>query len=294
MIFKLGLLILNDTKIQVLLGIFVVLTIIKIIIKVFKINFKFISYYNFIWIFFGALVVADLFSFRIACWILGFLSFFTLREYFSLVDLRIQDRYSVIAAYLSIPFMMYFIHTDWYNMFIITIPVYSFLLIPFFISLGGKDPKGAINSIGLIDFGLFFFVFCMGHIAYLAFFSTWKAAMLIFNVVICDIVCLILKSKKNNNWKARLLQFIIPIPFTIGLTILISPWTKIPYIHSFVLGILIPAIVVIGHQTIEYVMPDLGIRENDLKPGKGLLIDNIKAILFTAPGIFHYIRYFLT
>ena len=68
--------------------------------------------------------------------------------------------------------MIRFIQIDWYGMFIISIPVYAFLVIPFLIALGGKQTEGTVFSIGAIDFGLFLLVYCIGHIGYLAFFST--------------------------------------------------------------------------------------------------------------------------
>lgn len=209
------------------------------------------------------------------------------------MDLRIQDRIGILVAYLSIPFMMYLIIIDWYNMFIISIPVYSFLVIPFLISISGKDTDGAIYSIGTIDFGLFLFVFCLGHLAYLSFFSTWMAAMLILNVAICDIIFLFLKDKIAYKRKLLLLRFLIPIPLTISLSILLSSWTGIPLNHSIILGLMIPALVVIGYHTVRYFEVDLGIVEDETKPGRGLMIDNAKSLLYAAPIVFHYIRYFL-
>ena len=216
-----------------------------------------------------------------------------LREYFSLVDLRLQDRIGILAAYFSIPFMMHYVHTDWYNMFIITIPVYSFLVIPFLISIAGKETEGAIYAIGTIDFGLFIFVYCIGHLAYLCFFSTWMAGMLLLNIAICDITSFYIEDKMNTLWKKVIVKYLIPTPITITLTLLLSNWTGIPQIHSIILGSMIPVLVLIGNHTITYFESDLGIVKDSLRPGRGLLIDNIKSVLYTAPVVLHYIRYFL-
>ena len=74
----------------------------------------------------------------------------------------------MVAAYLAIPFMFWFIQTDWYGMFIISIPVYAFLVIPIAITVGGRDAEGSVLSIGALDLGLFLLVYCIGHIGYLA------------------------------------------------------------------------------------------------------------------------------
>ena len=283
----------QNTPLLTMIGIFILLSLIVIIIIFSKKQYPHSSYFNYIWVFFFILLIADLFSFYLATWGWGILSFLTLREYFSLVDLRLQDRLGVLASYLSIPFMMHFIHTDWYNMFIITIPVYSFLVIPFLISISGKESDGAIYSIGIIDFGLFLFVYCIGHLAYLSYHSSWIAAMLILNIAICDAFSFIIDKKNFTTWLKYIFKYLLPAPLTIILTFILSDWTGIPEIHSIILGLMIPALVLIGNHTIIYFESDLGIEKNNMKPGRGLIIDNIKSILYTAPIVLHYIRYFI-
>jgi phosphatidate cytidylyltransferase len=284
---------LHNTSSLVLLGLLLILTIASIIkLSTGKRIFTG-SYVYYIWILLLILVIGDLFPFRAATWGFGILSFYVLREYFSLVDLRAQDRLGILASYFSIPFMMHFVHADWYNMFIITIPVYSFLLIPFLISITGKETEGAIYSIGTIDFGLFLFVYCIGHLAYLAFFSIWMAAMLVLNIFICDLVCFFIEKRTFTFWKKLLLKYFITVPFTCLLTYVLSDWTTIPLLHSIILGLMIPAIVLIGNHTIQYFYTDLGIMKEKMKPGRGMIIDNIKSILYAAPVVLHYIRYFI-
>ena len=161
----------------VLYAILLILTIPLFIKRFTRRLFPLDSYLQYLWAFFLILTIAELVSFAVAVWILAVMCFVSLREYFSLVDIRRQDRWGILGAFISIPFMIYFIQIDWYGMFIISIPVYAFLLIPFLVTLGGKQADGTIYSIGAINFGLFLFVYCFGHIGYLALFSTWKAGM---------------------------------------------------------------------------------------------------------------------
>jgi len=284
---------LNNIPLLTMLCIVVVLLMAIIIRRIFKWRSTISHYLDYILIFFLLLVIGDLWSFYVASWGWGILSFMILREYFSLVDLRPQDRLGVLGAYLSIPFMMHYIHKDVYNMFIITIPVYSFLLIPFLISINRKRPKGAIYSIGTIDFGLFLFVYCLGHLAYLSFYSTWMAGMVVLNIIICDSVAYIVNRKINIRWRRMVLKYLIAAPLTILLSVLLSEWTGIPLNHSIILGSMIPALVIIGNHTIIYFERDLGIMQENIRPGRGLIIDNVKSILYAAPVVFHYIRYFL-
>jgi len=243
--------------------------------------------------FFVAFVSAEFFSFRAANWVVAIISFLALREYFSMVDVRLQDRLGIGGAYVSIPFMFHFVTIDWYGMFIISIPVYSFLGVALLVSLGGREKDGTVFSIGAISFGLFLFVYCMGHVSYLMYYSVWMAAMLILDVAVCDGVSCLLPDRGWPFWARFLARYFLPLPLTVLLTYLLSPWTGIPVWHSLVLGALIPLLVMMGRQTGEYVEADLGVAEETLSPGRGQILDNLKSLLFTAPVVFHYIRYYL-
>ncbi|GAG82783.1 unnamed protein product, partial [marine sediment metagenome] len=49
--------------------------------------------------------------------------------------------------------MIYLIQIDWYGMFIISIPVYAYLVTAFLATVGGDEREGTVFSIGMINFG---------------------------------------------------------------------------------------------------------------------------------------------
>jgi phosphatidate cytidylyltransferase len=275
-------------------GILAVLTLVVVLERVTRIRFPIDRYFRYVWAFFLVFGVAELVSLEVAVWILAILCFLALREYMTLVDIRLQDRWGVVGAYLSIPFMTYYMQIDWYGMFIISIPVYAFLGIPFLVTLGGKETKGTVFSIGAIDFGLFLLVYCVGHIGYLARFSTWKAAFLVLAVTLADHVACFVPAPKRGNWSRALIRYSIAAPLTVLLAWALSDWTGIPLDHSIILGLLIPALVCIGRHTMAHVEVDLGIDRENLRPGSGQIIDSLKSFMYAAPVVFHYVRYFLT
>jgi phosphatidate cytidylyltransferase len=239
-----------------------------------------------LWVFFLAITLAEWVSFTLSLWLFAFLSFCALREYLSLVDIRLEDRWGILVSYCSIPFMFYLIHIEWYGFFIIAIPVYAFLLVPFFVALGGRS-QGIMFSVGVLDFGLFFFVFCVGHIGYLLFYS---ARITLLMVVAVTLAGWIHKTLGARPLKIKLpVQLAAVIPLCIGLT----SWTAIPAGHSAMLGILIPESVCLGRFTLRELEQDLGIRAERLQPGRGRTIEGIKSYLYTAPIVFHYLRWFL-
>jgi phosphatidate cytidylyltransferase len=182
--------------------------------------------------------------------------------------------------------MFYLIQINWYGFFIIAIPVYAFLVMPFFVALGNRY-RGIVFSVGALDFGLFFYVFCMGHICYLIFFSERMAMVMILAVTIADFLFRYLGRKSY--WLRCLLQILFIIPFLL----IVSEWAGIGLEHCVGLGILIPVLSCIGQFTLKEIEQDLGIWADRLQPGRGRTIEALKCYLFTAPVVFHYLRWFL-
>ena len=200
---------------------------------------------------------------------------------------------ALVGAYLSIPFMYYFIQTEWYGMFIVSIPVYAFLAIPILVVWGGRESEGTVFSIGAIDFGLFLFVFCIGHVGYLLSYSVWMAALLILNVLVCDLAICLVRNRIEHPAAKILLSCLAPVPIVLALSLALSPWTGIPPVHSIILALMIPVLVQMGHHAGRFVEADLGIQEDLLVPGRGQILDNLQSLFYAAPVMFHYIRYFL-
>lgn len=277
----------------VLAGICAILTVYRIVRTVVKKRFPFDSYLCYTWLFFLCFTAIELISIQVGIWVLAVICFSALREYFSLIDIRLQDRVAILGAYLSIPFMIYFIQVSWYGMFIISIPVYAFLAIPLLVTLGGNETQGTVFSIGAIEFGLFAFVFCLGHLGYVASFSTWIAALIVINVLVCDTVSYIVGPKTRSLLGNYIARFLAPLPITIAISIILSGWTEIPMLHSVILACMIPILVILGHRAGDFVGADLRIEEDLLIAGRGQILNNLKALLLVAPVTFHYIYYFL-
>jgi phosphatidate cytidylyltransferase len=256
-------------------------------------RFLFDSYLSYTWLFFFAFVFAELISYQTSVWILALISFWAIREYFSLINIRLQDRLALVGAYLAIPFMYYFIQTEWYGMFIVSIPVYAFLAVPILVAWGGKESEGTVFSIGAIDFGLFLFVFCIGHVGYLLSYSVWMAALLILNVMVCDLANFVARHRLERAAVRTVVCWLAPVPLVLVLSLALSPWTEIPPVHSAILALMTPVLVQMGHHVGRFVETDLGIQEDLLVPGRGQILDNLQSLFYAAPVTFHYIRYFL-
>lgn len=276
-----------------LIAVFGLLSVARIYRALGRKRFRFDSYLGYTWLFFLTFVIAELISYSVSVWVLALISFWAFREYVSLINIRLQDRLALVGAYLSIPFMYYFIQTEWYGMFIVSIPVYAFLAIPILVAWGGKESEGTVFSIGAIDFGLFLFVFCIGHVGYLVSYSVWMAALLILNVLVCDLAVCLVRHRTGRAAITILFPWLAPVPIVVALSLALSPWTGIPPIHSIILALMTPVLVQMGHHAGRFVEADLGIQEDLLVPGRGQILDNLQSLFYAAPVMFHYIRYFL-
>lgn len=236
----------------------------------------------------AALALARWLSPPAAVWLTALIAFAGLREYLSLADLRPEDRWAMLAAYLAIPLQFQLVVSDWYGFFIVAVPVYTFVLVPFLVALGARDPRGSVFSIGAIDFGLFLFVYCLGHFAYLARFSIGLALFLVLGVALVDL----LERAVRRGGGGALLTYLAAVPPGFLLAAILGTPAGLPRLHQLGLAILLPLLVLMGNFTLRRVEVDLGIDPEQLEPGRGRIIDGLRAQLFAAPVVFHYLRYF--
>ena len=97
---------------------------------------------------------------------IGFLSFAALREFYSVIQLRKSDRAGMLWCYLAIPIQYSLAYMGWYELFIIFIPVFMFIWIPFVLVLSGET-KMIMTSMAGLPTSIMLCVFGLSHMAYL-------------------------------------------------------------------------------------------------------------------------------
>jgi len=231
------------------------------------------------------------------------LSFLSIKEYFTVIPSRRADRVAHFIGYLSIPLVFYFMFIDWYTMFIITIPVYVFLLLPMALSCS-KEKTGLVQSLGRISFGVLLLVHCFGHAGYLFILNPKWVITIFFLTEISDRLPAFLSSKFkweaspsqkeigiHKEWKGLLIGFIV----VCIIAYVIRDYNDWNLVHSMVIACLVFILSFMGTQVVSSVRYDLGMTgSNTLIPGHGLILDRVRALCITFPILFHYLRYFLT
>ena len=236
-------------------------------------------------------------------------SYFALKEYFALVSSQRLDRRVRLWAYFALIGQFYFTITQWYTMFLLFIPVYAFLLLPFRMILVGET-QDYLKRISTIQWGLLLTVFSFGHIAYLFNLDQSKLPMghaqglLIYVVALTQFndvaqYCwgkalgkkkIVPKISPNKTWAG----FLGGIFTTMVLSALIAPYlTPMTMMPAMLCGALIGASGFIGDVNISALKRDIGVKDSGNSiPGHGGILDRVDSLTFTAPIFFHVLSFF--
>lgn len=261
------------------------------------------------WMMLGIFTIA-LVTNRIVSFIfLGFVSFLALKEFFSIISTRRADRRVLFWAYLSIPIQFYWAAIGWFSMFIIFIPVYMFLFIPFRLLLS-QQTKGFLKSAGTIQWGLMITVFALSHMAFLLVMPSIiqipisGAGLLLYLVFLTQFNDVAQYTCGKLFGKHKIIPAISPkktwegflggVIFTsLAATLIYSLITPFSILIAIVTGLIISISGFIGDVTISAVKRDAGIKDaSSMIPGHGGILDRVDSLTFAAPLFFHYV-YFL-
>jgi phosphatidate cytidylyltransferase len=264
------------------------------------------------WIILVLISCALLFSLATGIALFAFISFLGFKEYLSLIPTRRSDRRVLFWAYLAIPIQYYLIWTRWYGLFIITVPVYFFLFLPFRALITGET-KGFLISLATIQWGLMMTVFSMGQVAYLLVLDLkvptqpWTGAgLVLFLILLTELndVAQFLWGKSFGKHKIipkispnkTVEGFIGGVCTSVVISYFLAPFlTPISVRHSIFLGIALPILGFVGDISVSAVKRDLGVKDTGaLLPGHGGILDRIDSLTYTAPIFFHFIRFFYT
>ena len=261
------------------------------------------------WIMLGIFTIAFVTNRLVSLFFLGFLSFLALKEYFSIIPTRRADRRVLFWAYLAIPIQFYWAHINWFGMFIIFIPVYMFLFIPFRLLLTQKT-EGFLKSVGTIQWGLMITVFALSHMAYLLMLSNPDLpnvsgpGLLLYLVFLTEFNDVMQYTTGKLLGKHKIIPAISPkktwegflggVFFTTLLALAVYSFlTPFDWVMALYSGLIISCAGFIGDVTISAVKRDLQVKDTgSMIPGHGGILDRIDSLTYSAPLFFHFIYYF--
>jgi phosphatidate cytidylyltransferase len=236
---------------------------------------------------------------------LGFLSFLTLREVYSLLNLREVDRSVLFFCYLSIPIQYYFAFKGFYTLFLIFIPVFMFIIVPFLLVLTGET-KDIIRSMCILPTSLMLGVFGISHLALLINFPEMNSngvsgkALLLFLIFITeanDIMQFVWgkifgkhkilpRVSPNKTWEGFIGGVISTtiIGCLMGFLTPLNTWQLIAISSSMaVFGFM-------GDAIMSAVKRDFGVKDmSSAIPGHGGILDRVDSLSTTASPFFHLV-----
>jgi phosphatidate cytidylyltransferase len=238
----------------------------------------------------------------------AWVSFLALKEFLTIVPALTEQRRGCSWVYVVVPLQYYWVAQGSYGMFLLSIPVFVFLLLPLRSLLIG-DTKGFLPAIGTLNWGLMTLVFGLSHGAYLAVLSPDRnpraggAGLVLFVVFLTQFndvaqYCwgkllgahkIIPLVSPNKTWEGLLGGVLT----TVVLAALLSGWlTPMSWPMALLAGVLIGGAGFVGDVTISALKRDLGLKDTgSLLPGHGGILDRIDSLTYTAPLFFHFIHY---
>lgn len=259
------------------------------------------------WIIIGFFIVGAMLHTTAAMFFFGFLSYLALKEYFALIPSRQTDRRVMFYAYLSIIPQYYFTSIGWYGMFIIWIPVFLFLFLPFRQVLTGET-RGFLENTSRVQWGLMMFVFGISHLAYMIALKplpgehTGGTELVLYLVFLTELNDVLQYVWGKSIGRKKIIPKVSPNKTVEGflgafasivvLAVLFSFLTPFTWIEAAIAGVIISGGGFVGDVVISMVKRDMGVKDaSNLLPGHGGILDRIDSLTYTAPLFFHYVYY---
>ena len=259
------------------------------------------------WIIIGAFILGAMLNTTVAMFFFALISYLALKEYFTLIPTRRTDRRIIFYAYLSIVFQYWFAGLQWYGMFIIWIPVYLFLLLPFRQVLIGET-QGFLENTSRVQWGLMMFVFGLSHLAYMmtlpavAGHDVAGKELVLYLVVLTELNDVLQYLWGKALGKHKIVPKVSPnktIEGFVGafvtlsaLAVVFSFLTPFTTLQALAAGMLISGAGFVGDVVISMVKRDIGVKDSGhLLPGHGGILDRVDSLTYTAPLFFHFTYY---
>lgn len=260
------------------------------------------------WIMCTLFITATIISNVITYVCIGFLSFAALREFYSVIKLRKSDRAGMLWCYLAIPVQYYLAYRGWYELFIVFIPVFMFVWIPFILVLQGET-KMIMSSMAGLPTSLMLCVFGLSHMAYLISlpeidgFSAGGKGLLLFLIFITQIndvmqfiwgkligkYKILPKISPNKTWGG----FIGGLISSVFIGYLMSFLTPLNEWQVIVVSFFIAGVGFVGDVVVSAIKRDMGVKDmGQAIPGHGGVLDRVDSLAMTTPIFFHLVYFF--
>ena len=261
------------------------------------------------WVMIALLAAALLAGWLAVTALFAVISFIALREFLSLAHMRPEDRLIVLAAYLTIPISYGFIAADIYGFYLVFMPVYVFMFLPFAMACIGQT-RNYLPTAATFHWGLMTCVYNLGFAAMLMRAPASEAlpagpAGALFLLLVAtsakDVAQYVWGKlfgrhkimptvSPNKTWEGFLGGWATTAALIWGLGPVFTP---LHGVGLATLALSLPLAGFAGDVTISAVKRDIRVKDTSaLIPGHGGILDRTDSLIFTAPLYFHLLAYF--
>lgn len=239
----------------------------------------------------------------------AFISFFSLREFVTLLSTENSDYNALsIAFFVLIPVQYALLLIGWYGLFAIFIPVYAFLFLPS-ISVLSQNTQSFLQRTASIQWAVMIAIYCISYAPALLILDIpgySQNGLILFYLLLVVQISDVLQYVFGKLFGKRKIAPIVSPSKTVegfiygglvatlvgGLMYWITPFT---FIQALIISFIIVIMGFLGGLTLSAVKRSLGAKDwGTMVKGHGGMMDRMDSVCFAAPVFFHIVRYFFT
>ncbi len=258
------------------------------------------------WVMVAIFGIAFLFGKGVTVVLFALVSFYCLREFYSLTPTHPSDHPAIAAAfYLFLPLQYWLVWIDWVTMLTVAIPVYAFLALPVLSMLRGITAD-YLQRVAKIQWGLMLGVFCISHAPALLMLDLGghePLYLLFFLVTVVQLSDVLQYVAGKLVGRTRLAPNVSPSKTLEGLVlgglaaigVGASLWQITPFTPLEAAGMAAAIVVAgaLGGLVLSAVKRSLGAKDwGTMIRGHGGALDRMDSVTFAAPLFFHLTNYF--
>lgn len=263
------------------------------------------------WEIVGVLALACYLGNTVTIALFAIVSVFALREFLSIAPtVRADHRTLAWTFYALIPLQYGVLAFGWYNVFVILIPVYGFILLSArnVAAYGQQDVVGFMGRTATIFWAQMLCIYCVSYIPAILSLTVEHSSgvrLMLFLILMTQGSDIAQYIWGKTIGKHKIAPMVSPNKTVEGLLggmatmILISPLfcylTGLPWYVNMVLTAVTTLLGFFGGLTMSAIKRDRQVKDwGHLIIGHGGVLDRIDSLTFSAPIFFHLVRYFLT
>ena len=237
----------------------------------------------------------------------AFVSFVALREFATLAPTRRGDYLPLLVCFFFvIPFQYFLIWIEWYGLYSIFIPVYVFLMLPILASLSGEI-RSFMERTAVIQWGVMLCVFCISHVPALLTleipgYEHRNALLLFFLILVVQSSDVLQYVWGKLCGRRKIAPELSPSKtvegFVGGVLSATALGAALWWITPFSIGAaaLVSLAITLtgfcGGLVMSAIKRDRGVKDwGTMIEGHGGMLDRMDSVCFSAPVLFHIVRY---